>query len=50
MKEMTNGKECELRLKEFGNKTDQLLMIDGQTLDVILADKKLEELFFSVST
>jgi phospholipid-translocating ATPase len=33
MKELNTAKECELKLKEFSNKTGALLMIDGQTLD-----------------
>jgi phospholipid-translocating ATPase len=39
MKELNTAKECELKLKEFSNKTGALLMIDGQTLDIVLATK-----------
>jgi phospholipid-translocating ATPase len=50
MKELTTQKDVELKLKEFSNKTESLLMIDGQTLDIVLASKHLEELFFNVAT
>jgi phospholipid-translocating ATPase len=50
MRELANVKDVEIRLKEFENKTQSLLMIDGQTLDIILANKHLEEQFFAVAT
>ncbi len=50
MKELRTMKEAELKLKEFENKTNNLLMIDGQSLDLILGSKSLEEKFFSVAT
>lgn len=42
--------QIEILLKEFEVNTNKLLMIDGETLDIILANKKVEEKFFSVAT
>ena len=50
MKELRSAKECEIRIKEFSSKTDNVLMIDGITLDIFLSTKSLEESFFSVAT
>jgi len=46
IKDKTNIKEVELLLKEFSSKTDNVLMIDGDSLDVLMQSKQLEELFF----
>ena len=51
MRDMTSQKEAELRLKEFQDKAEKLiLMIDGQTLDIFMGNKQLEEKFFMIST
>jgi len=50
MRELTTARECELKLREFENRTEQLLMIDGQTVDIVLSTKQLEEMFFSIAT
>lgn len=40
MKELKSEKEAELKLKEFEDKAEKLiLMIDGQTLDLFLQNK-----------
>lgn len=43
MKELRSTKECEMRIKEFSSKTDNVLMIDGITLDLFFSVKTLEE-------
>ena len=52
MRDMEGEKECEALLKEFEAKNPEkyILMIDGQTIDVFMSSKKLEEQFFSVAT
>jgi hypothetical protein len=50
MKELPSVKECEIKIKEFSSKSDNVLMIDGITLDFIFSSKTLEESFFSVAT
>jgi phospholipid-translocating ATPase len=50
MKELRTMKDAEIKLKEFETKTNNLLMIDGQSLDLVLSSKSLEEKFFSVAT
>jgi hypothetical protein len=48
MRDLTNVKEAELVLKEFQAKNPDkyILMIDGQTIDLLLSKKSLEESFF----
>ncbi len=46
MRDIVSAKDAELSLKEFETKTQNILMIDGQTLDAIMSDKWLEERFF----
>ena len=47
MRDMTDPADVERRLEEFSRKaTSVILMIDGQTVDVILSHKKLEDRFF----
>jgi phospholipid-translocating ATPase len=43
MKELTSIKEADLRIKEFSTKTNNILMIDGQTLDLCMSTKSMEE-------
>mmetsp|Transcript_4676 Transcript_4676/g.7949 ORF Transcript_4676/g.7949 Transcript_4676/m.7949 type:complete len:542 (-) Transcript_4676:46-1671(-) len=51
MRDMTDSFEAKKRLEEFSRKaTNAILMIDGQTLDLLLQDKKLEERFFMEAT
>ena len=50
MKELTSPKDAEIKIKEFESKSDTLLMIDGQTLDLFLQSKHLEEMFFTIAT
>lgn len=50
MKELKSVKECEIKIKEFSSKTDNVLMIDGITLDLFFSKKTLEEQFFTVAT
>ena len=51
MKELTSQKQCELALSKFQQNVEKnILMIDGQTLDVFLSNRGLEEKFFSVAT
>jgi phospholipid-translocating ATPase len=50
IKEQRSIKDVEYLLKEFSRKTDNVLMIDGDSLDIILQSKALEETFFSIAT
>ena len=50
MRDIDNVKEAKQILNEFERKTNTLLMIDGQTLDIILKDSELEEKFLATST
>jgi phospholipid-translocating ATPase len=47
MKELTSLKQCESSLQKFALAAEKnILMIDGQTLDVFLSNKIMEERFF----
>ena len=50
MRDIDNIKEAKACLDEFERKTNTLLMIDGQTLDILLSDSALEERFLAAST
>lgn len=43
IKELRTVKECETKIKEFSSKTENVLMIDGISLDIFLSSKILEE-------
>ena len=45
MRDMNTIKECELVLKEFQTKNPEklILMIDGQTIELFMKEKKLED-------
>jgi len=48
---MVDSFEVLKKLEEFSRKaTTAILMIDGQSLDIILRDKKLEDRFFQEAT
>jgi phospholipid-translocating ATPase len=48
---MTDPYACNKLLEEFSRKaTNSILMIDGQTIDLVLSDPKLETKFFTEST
>ena len=50
MKEMKNSNEVFQKLQELDrNTSNSCLMIDGNTLDICLSDKELEQQFFDVS-
>ena len=50
MKDLTTMSETYQKLKEFEFKSaNVLLMIDGQSLDLILRDKRLEDKFFNIA-
>ena len=52
MRDMKSEKECELLLKDFQSKNPDkyILMIDGQTIDIFMSNKKLEENFYNAAT
>lgn len=50
MKELTSTNEADRDLGAFELKQNAILMIDGQTLDICMSNKKLEEKFFTVAT
>jgi phospholipid-translocating ATPase len=51
MRDLTDTFEAKKQMDDFGRKaTTAILMIDGQTVDLILGDKKLEDQFFSTAT
>ena len=51
MRDMTEAYDASKRLDEFSRKAaSSILMIDGQTLDLCLGTKKLEEKFFAEAT
>lgn len=52
MRDMNTIKECELVLKEFQTKNPEklILMIDGQTIELFMKEKKLEDEFFAIAT
>lgn len=50
MRDILAEKEAELKLKEFESKAENsLLMIDGQTIDVMMRKKHLEDMFFQIT-
>lgn len=50
MKELTSPVDIQNRLNDFEKKINQsLLIIDGQTLSVILSNSALEERFFDMA-
>ena len=50
MKEMSSLNEVEYRLKELDrNVTNSCFMIDGNTLDICMSNKKIEETFFDIA-
>jgi len=50
MRDLESVREAELKLNDFEQKTNTLLMIDGQTFDLFLSKKLLEERFFKAAT
>ena len=51
MRDMTDVYDAEKKLDEFSRRAEtSILMIDGQTIDLVLSVKKLEEKFFREST
>jgi len=50
MRDFESVREAELKLADFEQKTNTLLMIDGQTLDLFISKKVLEERFFLAAT
>jgi len=50
MRDMESVREAERKLNDFETKTNTLLMIDGQTLELFLSNKLLEERFFKAAT
>jgi phospholipid-translocating ATPase len=50
MKELKDTLEVDLHLTQFESKTSSILMIDGNTLDICMATKKMEEKFFKIAT
>jgi phospholipid-translocating ATPase len=51
LRDKTSAKECELELTRFQqNAEKRILMIDGQTLDIFLSNRTLEEKFFTIAT
>jgi phospholipid-translocating ATPase len=51
MRDMVDTNEAERKIEEFSRKsTNVILMIDGQSLDIFLRNKKLEERFFTEAT
>ena len=51
MRDMSDPYLCNKSLDEFARKaTNSILMIDGQTIDLILSDIKLEQKFFAEAT
>ena len=51
MRDMVDPYEAMKKLDDFARKAaNSILMIDGQTIDLILSDKKLEEKFFREAT
>ena len=51
IKELTNQRQSDRKLEEFSkNAAKLILMIDGQSLDLFLGNKRLEERFFQVAT
>lgn len=50
MRDMESWREAQLLLDEFRTKTNTILMIDGQTLDIFLHKEDLEEEFFKIAT
>ena len=51
IRDMTSAKECDQALSRFSLSAEKLvLMIDGQSLDLFLSQKKLEEKFFTEAT
>jgi phospholipid-translocating ATPase len=50
MRDIESVREAELKLNDFEQKTNTLLMIDGQTLDLFLSRFQLEERFFKAAT
>lgn len=50
MRDLDQIRDARAKLDEFESKTNTLLMIDGQTLDLFLSDKLLEERFFKAAT
>jgi phospholipid-translocating ATPase len=50
MRDLETVREAEIKLNDFEQKANTLLMIDGQTLDLIVSKKTLEERFFKAAT
>lgn len=50
MRDQDDRQEAEKLLSEFERKTNTLLMIDGQTLDIMLSKASLEQKFWSAAT
>jgi phospholipid-translocating ATPase len=51
MRDMVDTNEANAKIEEFSRKsTNVILMIDGQSLDIFLRNKKLEERFFLEAT
>lgn len=51
MRDLTDEFEIRKELEQFSRKaTSAILMIDGQTLDIVLKNKNLEDMFFTEAT
>ena len=50
MKELRNANEVEFKLKELDrNVENSCFMIDGNTLDICLGNKRIEQQFFDIA-
>lgn len=50
MKELKTELEVDLHLNQFESRPNSILMIDGNTIDVCMSTKKMEEKFFNIAT
>jgi phospholipid-translocating ATPase len=51
MKELTSLKQCEQAIQKFSLAAEKnILMIDGQTLEICMSSKGMEEMFFQSAT
>jgi len=50
MRDLESIRDASAKLDEFEQKTNTLLMIDGQTLELLMSESLLEERFFKAAT
>jgi len=50
MRDLESPREAEAKLTDFERRTNTLLMIDGQTLDLFMSKQTLEEKFLAAAT